>query len=175
MIASRLEPIIQEGQHLEKLLQESVGKPSRTPLIFTETETVIVEAGETITNPHLSKVQRIVKDRLDELEAELKDQKQREIEHMRADLVAWVGHDLQTPLASIRAILEALADGVVEDPQSVQRYLLTAQRDVRSLSSLMFSPPKSLLVSPPPPRSQKISLSAGLPRARKHPVQVCPL
>jgi signal transduction histidine kinase len=65
------------------------------------------------------------------------DEKQREIEHMRADLIAWVGHDLQTPLASVRAILEALADGVVEDPQSVQRYLLTAQRDVRSLSSLI--------------------------------------
>jgi signal transduction histidine kinase len=65
------------------------------------------------------------------------DEKQREIEHVRADLIAWVGHDLQTPLASIRAILEALADGVVEDPQSVRRYLLTAQRDVRSLSSLI--------------------------------------
>ena len=65
------------------------------------------------------------------------DEKQREIEHMRADLIVWVGHDLQTPLASVRAILEALADGVVEDPQSVQRYLLTAQRDVRSLSSLI--------------------------------------
>jgi signal transduction histidine kinase len=65
------------------------------------------------------------------------DEKQREIDHMRADLIAWVGHDLQTPLASIRAILEALADGVVEDPQSVQRYLQTAQRDVRSLSLLI--------------------------------------
>ncbi len=65
------------------------------------------------------------------------DQKQREIDQMRADLIAWVGHDLQTPLASMRAILEALSDGVVEDPQSVQRYLLTAQRDVRSLSVLI--------------------------------------
>ena len=65
------------------------------------------------------------------------DEKQREIDQMRADLIAWVGHDLQTPLASIRAILEALADGMVEDQQSVQRYLLTAQRDVRSLSLLI--------------------------------------
>jgi signal transduction histidine kinase len=65
------------------------------------------------------------------------DEKQREIEQMRADLVAWVGHDLQTPLASIRAILEALADGMVEDPQAVERYLRTAQRDVRSLSLLI--------------------------------------
>jgi signal transduction histidine kinase len=68
---------------------------------------------------------------------EAADQKQREVEQLRSDLIAWVGHDLQTPLASIRAILEALADGVVDDPASVQRYLQTAQRDVRSLSLLI--------------------------------------
>jgi signal transduction histidine kinase len=65
------------------------------------------------------------------------DEKQRELEHMRTDLIAWVSHDLQTPLASIRAILEALYDGVVEEPETVKRYLSTAQRDVRSLSILI--------------------------------------
>lgn len=65
------------------------------------------------------------------------DSKQRELEQLRADLIAWVGHDLQTPLASIRAILEALEDDVVEDPQTIKRYLNTAQRDVRSLSALI--------------------------------------
>lgn len=65
------------------------------------------------------------------------DQKQRELESLRRDLIAWVGHDLQTPLASMRAILEALYDGVVEDPETVKRYLLTAQRDVMSLSALI--------------------------------------
>ncbi|MBI3173447.1 MAG: HAMP domain-containing protein [Chloroflexi bacterium] len=68
---------------------------------------------------------------------EAADRKQRELEHLRADLIAWVGHDLQTPLASIRAILEALADGVVDEPQTVSRYLQTAQRDVRALSVLI--------------------------------------
>lgn len=65
------------------------------------------------------------------------DKKQRELESLRRDLIAWVSHDLQTPLTSMRAILEALSDGVVEDPETVQRYLHTAQRDVRSLSSLI--------------------------------------
>jgi signal transduction histidine kinase len=65
------------------------------------------------------------------------DQKQREIEGLRRDLIAWVGHDLQTPLTSIRAILEALSDGVVDEPEMVRRYLLTAQRDVMSLSALI--------------------------------------
>ena len=65
------------------------------------------------------------------------DKKQRELESLRRDLIAWVSHDLQTPLTSVRAILEALSDGVVEDPATVQRYLHTAQRDVNSLSSLI--------------------------------------
>lgn len=65
------------------------------------------------------------------------DSKQRELEHMRRDLIAWVGHDLQTPLTSVRAILEALSDGVVEDPETASRYLRTAQRDVNSLSALI--------------------------------------
>ena len=65
------------------------------------------------------------------------DQKQRELESLRRDLIAWVSHDLQTPLTSMRAILEALSDGVVEDPETVKRYLYTAQRDVRSLSALI--------------------------------------
>ncbi len=63
--------------------------------------------------------------------------KQQELDNLRRDLIAWVSHDLQTPLTSIRAILEALADGVVEDPETVQRYLRTAQREIGSLSLLI--------------------------------------
>jgi signal transduction histidine kinase len=63
--------------------------------------------------------------------------KQRELDTLRRDLVAWVGHDLRTPLTSIRVLLEALADGVVDDPTTIQRYLQTAQRQIRSLSVLI--------------------------------------
>lgn len=65
------------------------------------------------------------------------DQKQRELDAMRRDLIAWVSHDLQTPLTSMRAILEAVADGVVDDPETVTRYLNTAQREVQNLSVLI--------------------------------------
>ena len=63
--------------------------------------------------------------------------KQRELDTLKRDLVAWAGHDLRTPLASIRVIVEALADGVVQDSETVQRYLQTAQRDIRSLAQLI--------------------------------------
>jgi signal transduction histidine kinase len=65
------------------------------------------------------------------------DRQQRELDQLRRDLIAWVGHDLRTPLASTRVIVEALADGMVEDPETVQRYLRTAQRDIKALSTLI--------------------------------------
>ncbi len=68
---------------------------------------------------------------------ELAQDRQRELEALRRDLVAWVSHDLRTPLTSIRAMLEALADGIVDDPETVQRYYRAAQHDIRSLSQLI--------------------------------------
>ena len=61
----------------------------------------------------------------------------RELDALRRDLFAWLGHDLQTPLASIQALVEALADGLVEDAEVKQRYLRTAQRDIQALSWLI--------------------------------------
>ena len=63
--------------------------------------------------------------------------KQKTLDTLRRDLIAWVSHDLRTPLTSIRAILEALADGIVDDPATIQRYLRTAQQDIRQLSLLI--------------------------------------
>lgn len=65
------------------------------------------------------------------------EQKKAEVEMLRRDLVAWAGHDLRTPLTSIRAIIEALADGLIEDEATRLRYLKTAQADVKSLSDLI--------------------------------------
>jgi signal transduction histidine kinase len=64
---------------------------------------------------------------------------QRELESLRRELIAWVGHDLRTPLASVAAIIAALADGVVDDPATAQRYLRTAQRDMDGVAEVVDS------------------------------------
>lgn len=68
---------------------------------------------------------------------EAAQRQQQELEKLRRELVTWVGHDLRTSLTSIRVVVEALADGVVEDPTAVDRYLKTAQHHIRSLSQLL--------------------------------------
>jgi signal transduction histidine kinase len=64
-------------------------------------------------------------------------QREREMEKARRDLVAAVSHDLRTPLASTRALIEALADGVAADPQTERRYLTSASRELEHLSRLV--------------------------------------
>jgi signal transduction histidine kinase len=49
-------------------------------------------------------------------------QRERQLEAGRRDLVAWVSHDLRTPLAGLRAMAEALEDEVVHDPETVGEY-----------------------------------------------------
>jgi signal transduction histidine kinase len=44
-------------------------------------------------------------------------ERERALEASRRELVAWVSHDLRTPLAGLRAMTEALEDGLVDDPQ----------------------------------------------------------
>jgi signal transduction histidine kinase len=46
------------------------------------------------------------------VEAASERERDREVEARRRELVAWVSHDLRTPLAGIRAMAEALGDGV---------------------------------------------------------------
>jgi signal transduction histidine kinase len=43
-------------------------------------------------------------------------ERERQVEASRRELVAWVSHDLRTPLAGLRAMTEALEDGLADDP-----------------------------------------------------------
>jgi signal transduction histidine kinase len=55
----------------------------------------------------------------------------------RRQVVAALSHDLRTPVASVRAMIEAITDGVVTDPTMVERYQMTIRAEVRHLSSLL--------------------------------------
>ncbi|MEU1888571.1 HAMP domain-containing sensor histidine kinase [Micromonospora sp. WMMD987] len=48
--------------------------------------------------------------------------RERRLEAGRRELVAWVSHDLRTPLAGLRAMAEALEDRIIDDPATVAEY-----------------------------------------------------
>ncbi|MEW2548458.1 HAMP domain-containing sensor histidine kinase [Streptomyces sp. NPDC047002] len=61
-------------------------------------------------------------------------ERERALESSRRELVAWISHDLRTPLAGLRAMSEALEDGVVQDPA---RYFRQITAEVDRLNSMV--------------------------------------
>jgi signal transduction histidine kinase len=64
-------------------------------------------------------------------------ERERALESSRRELVAWVSHDLRTPIAGIRAMVEALDDGVVHEPDEVRRYHLQLMTEADRLARLV--------------------------------------
>lgn len=63
--------------------------------------------------------------------------RERAMESARRELIAWVSHDLRTPLAGIRAMVEALEDGIVDDPADIARYHATMRGETDRLAMLV--------------------------------------
>jgi signal transduction histidine kinase len=61
-------------------------------------------------------------------------ERERALETSRRELVAWISHDLRTPLAGLRAMSEALEDGVADDPD---RYFRQIRAEVDRLNSMV--------------------------------------
>jgi signal transduction histidine kinase len=61
-------------------------------------------------------------------------ERERRMEWSRRQLVAWVSHDLRTPLAGLRAMAEALEDGIAAD---TDRYHRQIRAEVTRLSDMV--------------------------------------
>jgi signal transduction histidine kinase len=61
-------------------------------------------------------------------------ERERALETSRRELVAWISHDLRSPLAGLRAMAEALEDGIAEDPA---RYHRQIRGEVERLSGMV--------------------------------------
>jgi DNA-directed RNA polymerase subunit beta' len=84
-IGNRIDPVIKEGQRLESEIQTRMGKKIRKPIIFKalDKEMTIVDSGIVVESSHLSEVQTIVKEMIEDLESDLKEQRERELEHLK--------------------------------------------------------------------------------------------
>jgi signal transduction histidine kinase len=64
-------------------------------------------------------------------------ERERRIERTRRDLVTAVSHDLRTPLSSLRAMVEAIEEGVIDDAPSLRLYAVEMRRSVSQLVSMV--------------------------------------
>ncbi len=123
-----LDPIIKEGQRLEGVIADKQGKVIKTAITF-QTDTVVVEAGEKVSNQHLVKLQKIVKEQLEDLETQLKDQKARELEHLKMD-VERIRAEADMTMEGLRNQLEEQSGSVRDENESLRDELV----DLRPLT-----------------------------------------
>ncbi len=105
LTASRLEPVIQEGQSLERQLTEKLGKTIKKNILFETVSEVIAEAGETISSKHISKIQKVVKESLEDIENAMKKERTRDLEQIKMS-IEQVKAEAETTMEELRNQLE---------------------------------------------------------------------
>ncbi|HOV31628.1 MAG TPA: DNA-directed RNA polymerase subunit beta', partial [Anaerolineaceae bacterium] len=121
-VSDLFEPVIAEGQRLERELNEKLGHSVRKPIVFSVDgfEQTIIDAGEEVTPKHLSRVQKIVNDRMELLEKDLKAEKNQKVE------------ELQVQKEAIRAESELVMEGIrnqLEDQEAATKTENARMRD----------------------------------------------
>ena len=125
-IASELDPVIKQGQRLEKTLQDSVDTAAKDDLIFPNTETVIVKKGKKISTAHIANIQDVVKQRLSEIEESLQEEKDNELEHIKLD-VARVRAETTQEIKDLRDNLDLAIDSAASEYKRLREELIDLQ------------------------------------------------
>ncbi|MBC7231701.1 MAG: HAMP domain-containing protein [Chloroflexi bacterium] len=61
----------------------------------------------------------------------------RRLETVRRDFISNVSHELRTPLASLKALVETLRDGALEDTETALRFLNRMETEVEALTQMV--------------------------------------
>lgn len=94
--------------------------------------------GDPVEEPPTEELAALARE-LEALSSHLDASRRREgaLEAARRELVAWVSHDLRTPIARVRALVEALEDGVVSDEATVRSYHERIRQEANRLGALV--------------------------------------
>ncbi len=136
VIAEKLDPVIKEGQKLEKALQDQMGDAAKKTIVFELTGEKILDAGDKVVTKHISQVQKIVKSKLEALENELKDQRAKELEDLKMD-VGRVKADAEMQMEALRSQLEEQTS-VSSNQSSRQRDELLELRPFTFISEIRY-------------------------------------
>jgi DNA-directed RNA polymerase subunit beta' len=135
-IAEQVDPVIKEGQKLEKTLQEQMGQPAKKTVVFELTGEKILDANDKVGNKHISQVQKIVQKKLESLENELKDKRAREIEELK-EQAAKVKAEADLQMEDLRSQLEDQTSASVNQ-SSRQRDELMELRPFTFISEVRY-------------------------------------
>jgi len=103
-LSAATEGIMKEAQALQTKIEARQGKKVRAPLIFSPTEETIVERGEVVGREHLVLLNKVVQEKLSEIEGRIRVEQDRNRISMEADIES-LRHGLEEKIKSLQAKL----------------------------------------------------------------------
>jgi DNA-directed RNA polymerase subunit beta' len=129
-VASQIEPVIQEGQRLETSLREKQGTTIRSAIKLKATDTLIADKGETIGNEHVTRVQKAVKERLEEIESQLKEAHDNQL--------AEFDQQIETVKAEADQMVSELRNSIDEEGVSAREDMIKDRDELSTIQQMMF-------------------------------------
>jgi len=129
-VAEQIDPIMREGQRLERDLRDKSGKTIRVPIVFKAVQQEIAEKGETISKDHIAAVQEIVKGRLEKIEVSAKAKLD--------DKVAAVKAEIEEVKELADSALEEVKGAPQEENLAQIEELVSEREELEGISQMMF-------------------------------------
>ncbi len=81
-----IEAVMKDAQSVQKKLEERQGKKLRAPVVFPHAPVPVAEAGEVVSQEHLSKLNEMVEERLNQIKTEIESELARERDLIEAEI-----------------------------------------------------------------------------------------
>ncbi|MCL4505301.1 MAG: DNA-directed RNA polymerase subunit beta' [Chloroflexi bacterium] len=129
-LANETEPIMKAAQRLQREIDTKQGKTIRVPIVFELTNATIASEGETIGREHITMLNRVVKEQLNAVEANINDEKERMVSKVQGEIELLQGKvDNET-----RQVAERLSS----EMESLNSRYATDREDLQSLAVAQF-------------------------------------
>jgi len=129
-VEEKIEPVMKEAQKLERSLEEKLDSTIRVPIVFSYTDEMIADKGDTIARKHVSALTKMVRAYVDKIEEDLKEKRDHALERLKGDIDK-IKAEADDQLVELRSQMEDTDDDG-RDTMGVER------DELMSLQPMMF-------------------------------------
>jgi DNA-directed RNA polymerase subunit beta' len=125
-----IEKVMKEAQKLQQRLEDKAGTTVRAPIVFSASDEIIADKGETLDRKHLKTLNSMVEACLNEIKAEIEEELGREQSRINAEI------DRLRHVADQE--IEALDDGNTEELNKFAAKIQEQRQELMSIQSMQF-------------------------------------
>ncbi|MEK7442667.1 MAG: DNA-directed RNA polymerase subunit beta' [Chloroflexota bacterium] len=129
-LGEKVEPLVKEGQKVQKSLEEKMDTTIRKEIEFEPTRDTIAEEGETISRKHLTALNKAVQAKLNEIEEGMKEKRDMRIDALKMEI--------EQAKAEAEDEIIKLRDSLEEVSEEIRKTVDKDHEDLLALHPMMF-------------------------------------